>query len=161
MAWSSMNSGDCFILDLGLTIYVWNGASAGKMEKIKALDVARRIRDEERGGRAALEVMGMLESKPESCVILCHHVCHSRSLANLYFIDPLLCSLSHPPSPPSLPFSPPFLPPSLPPFSFPPPPFPSLTLPSHPLHHDLLSTTPNPLPSPTPFRGEGNECRVC
>ena len=53
-----MNSGDCFILDLGLTIYVWNGGSAGLMEKRKALDVARRIRDEERGGRAALEVMG-------------------------------------------------------------------------------------------------------
>ena len=58
LAWSSMNSGDCFILDMGLTIYVWNGASAGLMEKRKALDVARRIRDEERGGRAALEVMG-------------------------------------------------------------------------------------------------------
>lgn len=59
MAWESINSGDCFILDLGLTIYVWNGSSAGNMEKIKALDVARRIRDEERGGRAKLEVMGM------------------------------------------------------------------------------------------------------
>ena len=53
-----MNSGDCFILDLGLTIYVWNGASAGLMEKRKALDVARRIRDEERGGRAEMGVMG-------------------------------------------------------------------------------------------------------
>lgn len=53
-----MNSGDCFILDIELTVYVWNGASAGLMEKRKALDVARRIRDEERGGRAALEVMG-------------------------------------------------------------------------------------------------------
>ena len=28
------------------------------MEKRKALDVARRIRDEERGGRAEMEVMG-------------------------------------------------------------------------------------------------------
>ena len=53
-----MNSGDCFILDLGLTIYVWNGATAGMMEKRKAVDVARRIRDEERGGRATLETMG-------------------------------------------------------------------------------------------------------
>lgn len=55
--WSSLNSGDCFILDLGLTIYVWNGSDAGRMEKIKVLDVARRIRDEERGGRAQLEIM--------------------------------------------------------------------------------------------------------
>ena len=53
-----MNSGDCFILDLGLTIYVWNGSGAGRLEKMKALDVARRIRDEERGGKAKLEVMG-------------------------------------------------------------------------------------------------------
>ena len=58
LAWQSMNSGDCFILDLGLTLYVWNGSEAGCMEKIKVLDVARRIRDEERGGRAQLEVMG-------------------------------------------------------------------------------------------------------
>lgn len=57
LAWDSMNSGDCFILDLGLTIYVWNGSSAGRMEKIKALDVARRIRDEERGGRGEMVVM--------------------------------------------------------------------------------------------------------
>ena len=58
LAWSSMNSGDVFILDMGLTIYVWNGSQAGRLEKVKGLDVARRIRDEERGGRAKLEVMG-------------------------------------------------------------------------------------------------------
>ena len=53
-----MNSGDVFILDLGLTIYVWNGNEAGRLEKIKGLDVARRIKDEERGGRAKIEAMG-------------------------------------------------------------------------------------------------------
>ena len=58
LAWESMNSGDVFILDLGLTIYVWNGKEASRLEKIKGLDVARRIKDEERGGRAAIEVMG-------------------------------------------------------------------------------------------------------
>ena len=47
-----------FLLDLGLTIYVWNGSQAGRLEKIKGLDVARRIRDEERGGKAKIEVMG-------------------------------------------------------------------------------------------------------
>ena len=59
LAWNSMNSGDVFILDLGLTIYVWNGKESGRLEKIKGLEVARRIRDEERGGRAKLEVVGM------------------------------------------------------------------------------------------------------
>ena len=43
---------------MGLTIYVWNGSQAGRLEKIKGLDVARRIRDEERGGKAKIEVMG-------------------------------------------------------------------------------------------------------
>ena len=54
-----MNSGDVFILDLGLTIYIWNGKESGRLEKIKGLDVARMIRDEERGGRAKLEIMGI------------------------------------------------------------------------------------------------------
>lgn len=54
LSWGSMNSGDVFILDLGLTIWVWIGSQAGRLEKIKGLDVARRIRDEERGGKANL-----------------------------------------------------------------------------------------------------------
>ena len=58
LAWNSMNSGDVFILDLGLTLYVWNGNGSGRLEKIKGLDVARRIRDEERGGKANVEVIG-------------------------------------------------------------------------------------------------------
>ena len=62
MSWSSMNHGDCFLLDLGLQIWVWQGEEAGKMEKIKALEVARRIRDEERGGRAQVFPIGALVS---------------------------------------------------------------------------------------------------
>ena len=58
LAWSSMNSGDVFILDKGLDIYVWNGKEAGRLEKIKGLDVARRIKDEERGGRAQVHIIG-------------------------------------------------------------------------------------------------------
>ena len=58
LTWTSMNSGDVFIFDEGLTIWVWNGKEAGRMEKVKGLDVARRIRDEERGGRAKLEIVG-------------------------------------------------------------------------------------------------------
>ena len=58
LAWSSMNSGDVFLLDMGLTIYVWNGSQAGRLERVKGMDIARRIRDEERGGKAEIEVMG-------------------------------------------------------------------------------------------------------
>ena len=54
LSWSHLNSGDVFILDIGRTIWVWMGSQAGRLEKIKALDVARRIRDEERGGKAEL-----------------------------------------------------------------------------------------------------------
>ena len=52
-----MNDGDVFILDMGRQIYVWNGLEAGRLEKIKGLDVARRIKDEERGGRAEISVI--------------------------------------------------------------------------------------------------------
>ncbi len=60
LVWSSLNSGDVFILDEGSTIWVWNGAWAGRLEKIKGLEVARRIKDEERGGRTTLEVVGII-----------------------------------------------------------------------------------------------------
>lgn len=58
LAWASMNRGDVFILDQGLTIWVWVGSKADRLERIKGLDVARRIRDEERGGRAKLIIVG-------------------------------------------------------------------------------------------------------
>ena len=73
LAWDSMNSGDVFILDLGLTIWVWNGSQAGRLEKIKGLDVARRIRDEERGGRAALNVIGECDQELLALLSLVHN----------------------------------------------------------------------------------------
>lgn len=60
-----MNSGDVFLLDMGMTIYVWNGSQAGRLERVKGMDIARRIRDEERGGKAMIEDMGKL-------LICCH-----------------------------------------------------------------------------------------
>jgi len=52
LAASSLNSGDVFILDLGLTLIQWNGAEANRKEKAKALDVTVAIKDDERGGKA-------------------------------------------------------------------------------------------------------------
>ncbi len=63
LAWGSMNHGDVFILDLGLKLYLWNGSEAGRMEKMKGLEAAVQIRDEERGGRAKLEIIGKHGSK--------------------------------------------------------------------------------------------------
>jgi hypothetical protein len=38
---ASLNSGDVFILDAGLTLYQWNGKDSNKYEKAKALDVVQ------------------------------------------------------------------------------------------------------------------------
>jgi len=47
---TSLNSGDVFILDLGLEIFQWNGAKSSSYEKVKAGQVVRAMRDE-RGGK--------------------------------------------------------------------------------------------------------------
>ena len=52
-----MNHGDSFILDEGRTLTVWIGEGSSPVEKRKALEVARRIKDEERGGRATIDVI--------------------------------------------------------------------------------------------------------
>eukprot|EP00735_Rhodelphis_limneticus_P008798 TRINITY_DN2282_c0_g1::TRINITY_DN2282_c0_g1_i1::g.6847::m.6847 TRINITY_DN2282_c0_g1::TRINITY_DN2282_c0_g1_i1::g.6847 ORF type:complete len:944 (-),score=398.86,sp/P02640/VILI_CHICK/39.83/3e-174,sp/P02640/VILI_CHICK/32.63/2e-39,sp/P02640/VILI_CHICK/28.42/2e-32,Gelsolin/PF00626.17/1.1e-18,Gelsolin/PF00626.17/1.8e-16,Gelsolin/PF00626.17/1e-09,Gelsolin/PF00626.17/6.1e-17,Gelsolin/PF00626.17/2.5e-07,Gelsolin/PF00626.17/1.7e-10,VHP/PF02209.14/9.4e+03,VHP/PF02209.14/2.6e-14 TRINITY_DN2282_c0_g1_i1:633- len=54
---SSLNSGDCFVLDLGLTLYLWNGKSASRKEKTKMVDIAQAVNNEERGGRAKIEIL--------------------------------------------------------------------------------------------------------
>ncbi|KAM4687603.1 scinderin-like [Discoglossus pictus] len=55
--WSSFNSGDCFIVDVGPEIYQWCGSKCNKYERIKASQVANGIRDNERKGRAKLIVV--------------------------------------------------------------------------------------------------------
>jgi hypothetical protein len=54
---SSLNEGDCFILDMGTTIYQWNGKEASKLEKMKAMDTTRGIRDQERAGKAKVIIV--------------------------------------------------------------------------------------------------------
>lgn len=46
MAWSSFNSGDVFILDLGQVVFVWNGKDSSRTERMKGLEQARQYRDE-------------------------------------------------------------------------------------------------------------------
>ena len=53
---ASLNSGDVFILDLGLTLYQWNGSEANRKEKSKALEVCTGLKDDERGGKARIKV---------------------------------------------------------------------------------------------------------
>jgi hypothetical protein len=52
---TSMNSGDSFILDLGLRLLQWNGARANQMERNRAATLCRAI-DDERGGKPTVTV---------------------------------------------------------------------------------------------------------
>lgn len=54
VARTSLNSGDVFLLDSGLKIYLFNGPKANKYEKAKGIEVATAINNDERGGRAQL-----------------------------------------------------------------------------------------------------------
>uniref|UniRef100_A0A8C9TME5 Gelsolin n=1 Tax=Scleropages formosus TaxID=113540 RepID=A0A8C9TME5_SCLFO len=56
VSWDSFNHGDCFILDLGSEIYQWCGSQSNSFEKLKATQVAKGIRDNERSGRAQLYI---------------------------------------------------------------------------------------------------------
>jgi len=51
----SLNSGDVFVLDLGLKLFQWNGSKAGPMEKMKGAQLTRAISDE-RKGQAKIQV---------------------------------------------------------------------------------------------------------
>ncbi|XP_056601712.1 gelsolin b [Triplophysa dalaica] len=56
VSWDSFNQGDCFILDLGKEIYQWCGSKCNRFERLKATNVSKDIRDNERCGRAKLLV---------------------------------------------------------------------------------------------------------
>ncbi|XP_040208198.1 adseverin-like [Rana temporaria] len=56
-SWSSFNTGDCFIIDVGANVYQWCGEKCNKYERIKASQVANGIRDNERNGRAKVIVV--------------------------------------------------------------------------------------------------------
>lgn len=58
VSFSNMNKGDCFILEDGRDIYVWNGPSAKRVEKLKAISAANQIRDQDHNGRAVVHILG-------------------------------------------------------------------------------------------------------
>ncbi|NWQ80340.1 VILI protein, partial [Columbina picui] len=57
MSWNSFNRGDVFLLDLGQIIVQWNGPESNRNERLKAMTLAKDIRDRERGGRAKVGVV--------------------------------------------------------------------------------------------------------
>uniref|UniRef100_A0A2K6MNY5 Advillin n=2 Tax=Rhinopithecus bieti TaxID=61621 RepID=A0A2K6MNY5_RHIBE len=63
MSWDSFNRGDVFLLDLGKVIIQWNGPESNSGERMKAMLLAKDIRDRERGGRAEI---GVIEGDKEA-----------------------------------------------------------------------------------------------
>lgn len=55
---ASMNNGDCFILDVGRQVYVYVGSKARRIEKIKAINAANQIRDQDHAGKAKVIIVG-------------------------------------------------------------------------------------------------------
>nr|CAD7440176.1 unnamed protein product [Timema bartmani] len=54
---SSMNKGDCFILDVGRDIYVYTGQNSKRTERLKAISAANQIRDQDHAGRARVHII--------------------------------------------------------------------------------------------------------
>src|SRR3546814_5489759 len=52
----ALNHGDCFILDCGLTIWVWNGKECSRLERTKGIQTASALR-QSRGGRPTIEIL--------------------------------------------------------------------------------------------------------
>lgn len=62
---SSMNKGDCFVLDCGRTIYVYMGSSCKKIESLKAIQAANQVRDQDHAGKAKIVILDQFSSGDE------------------------------------------------------------------------------------------------
>uniref|UniRef100_A0A8C7K3H8 Gelsolin n=1 Tax=Oncorhynchus kisutch TaxID=8019 RepID=A0A8C7K3H8_ONCKI len=100
VSWDSFNQGDCFILDLGSEIYQWCGSQSNRFEKLKATQVAKGIRDNERSGRARvyvcdegaerdkmIEVLGDKSDLPEGSSDDIKADASNRKMAKLYKVS--------------------------------------------------------------------------
>uniref|UniRef100_A0A8C1B500 Gelsolin n=2 Tax=Cyprinus carpio TaxID=7962 RepID=A0A8C1B500_CYPCA len=100
VSWESFNQGDCFILDLGNEIYQWCGSKSNRFEKLKATQLAKGIRDNERSGRARvyvcnegverekmLEVLGEKPELPEGASDDIKADASNRKMAKLYKVS--------------------------------------------------------------------------
>jgi hypothetical protein len=54
---TSLNTGDVFILDMGLNLFLYFGEHSNKAERSKGLDVINKIRNDDRGGRAVITLL--------------------------------------------------------------------------------------------------------
>lgn len=49
---------DCFILDTPVLIWVYIGRYSKRVEKLKAIQAANQIRDQDHGGRLKIQMIG-------------------------------------------------------------------------------------------------------
>ncbi|XP_054544554.1 gelsolin isoform X2 [Talpa occidentalis] len=100
VSWESFNNGDCFILDLGNDVYQWCGVKSNRYERLKAMQVSRDIRDNERSGRARvhvieegsepeamLQVLGPKPTLPEGTEDTAQVDASNRKMAKLYKVS--------------------------------------------------------------------------
>eukprot|EP01006_Ploeotia_vitrea_P035635 TRINITY_DN65915_c11_g6_i1.p1 TRINITY_DN65915_c11_g6~~TRINITY_DN65915_c11_g6_i1.p1 ORF type:complete len:647 (+),score=385.59 TRINITY_DN65915_c11_g6_i1:84-2024(+) len=66
---TSLNEGDCFVLDAGLELYQWNGPSANVHEKNKAREAIAELRDQ-RNGRPSSEIIEGLDEHEKFWTLL-------------------------------------------------------------------------------------------
>ncbi|XP_046387919.1 gelsolin, cytoplasmic isoform X2 [Ischnura elegans] len=62
---SSMNKGDCFILDAGREVFVYSGQNSKRTERLKAIAAANQIRDQDHAGRARVLIIDEHASEVE------------------------------------------------------------------------------------------------
>ncbi|CAL8267478.1 unnamed protein product [Lota lota] len=89
MRWASFNNGDVFILDLGNIIIQWNGPKSNHMERLKGMNLAKDIRDRERGGRAQVTVVEADDemSSVEAVKLMKQHLGDKRDIKDVIISD--------------------------------------------------------------------------
>ncbi|CAB3374990.1 Hypothetical predicted protein [Cloeon dipterum] len=60
---STMNKGDCFILDVTKEIFVYCGMNSKRQERLKAIQAANQVRDQDHGGRPKVEIIDNFSSE--------------------------------------------------------------------------------------------------
>lgn len=58
MSSNSLNKSDAFILDDGADIYQWNAPKTNRVERMKANEYSRKIRDDEHSGKSTIHIIG-------------------------------------------------------------------------------------------------------
>ncbi|KAJ8704960.1 hypothetical protein PYW08_012280 [Mythimna loreyi] len=57
VSFESLNKGDCFVFDYEHEIFLYVGENAKTVERLKAIQVANQIRDQDHNGRASIEII--------------------------------------------------------------------------------------------------------